>query len=374
LGGDEFGVLLYDCSERLGQRIAERVREAVRAFSFEWQGKRFRIGASIGMVPIAANGDRRTVSELMQAADAACYAAKDRGRGRVYVSRQDDLALQRNRSEMSWVARINRALDESRFVLYKQRIVPIQADAGHPMGHEILVRMRLENGELALPGAFLGAADRFDLTARIDMHVLQQTLDWLDRHSGQLGEEFFSINLSAHAIVDEEIEHLLKKRLQRTPRLAHHLCFEITETAAITNMDRALGLMKDLRAMGCRFALDDFGSGVSSFGYLKQLPVDIVKIDGMFVRNMLEDAVDRTMVKSIREVARVTGMLTVAEYAETQSVVAALERLGIDFAQGYAFGQPKPLDPRSASGFRRDPRQRDNRDLRVRIRPATLRA
>jgi EAL domain-containing protein (putative c-di-GMP-specific phosphodiesterase class I) len=286
----------------------------------------------------------------MMAADAACYAAKDAGRNRVHVYQPEDEVLSRRSGEMQWVARIGRALEEGRLALCAQPIAPTRGAAVHdphrdPAHFEVLLRMRGEDDALILPNAFLPAAERYNLATRLDLWVLDATLSWLLALPGRLARvQTCCLNLSGHSIGDEGfLQHLLEA-LHRHQELGPRLCFELTETAAVANLERSIRFMEQLRRLGCRFALDDFGTGLSSFGYLKSLPVDYLKIDGVFVRGMLDDPIDRAMVTSIHEVSRITGKKTIAENVESPRALALLEDLGVDFAQGHLIGMPVPLE------------------------------
>ncbi len=343
LGGDEFGVLLEHCDLAQAQRVAKVILKAVEAFQFEWNDSKFKIGVSIGLVPITA--DSGDVTDVLSAADTACYEAKDQGRNRYHVYHADDEDLVRRHGEMEWVGRINRALDEERFVLFYQPIVHIGNSGGHKERMELLVRMVDEQGELLLPGRFLPAAERYGLSAKLDRWVVQSAIRWLSKNRKSASRlEMCSINVSGHSLNDAGFAEFVVGQLQALRVPPSLVCFEITETTAIANLKSAIAFMKELHNFGCRFALDDFGSGVSSFAYLRSLPVDILKIDGQFVRDMATDEVDAGMVTAIHEIARVMNKETVAEFVETNAVLKRLEQVGVDFAQGYGVGRPAPLD------------------------------
>jgi diguanylate cyclase (GGDEF)-like protein/PAS domain S-box-containing protein len=343
LGGDEFGVLLEDCSAEHAMRVAHELRCAVEQFTFSFDDKAFGIGASIGLVPIDARSGTKT--DVLKDADAACYAAKDAGRNRVHRFRQDDIALAARQGEIQWVSRINGALAEDRLELYHQAIVPT-SDAGASGKHfEVLVRLRDEDGRLVLPGAFLPAAARYGLLPRIDHWVVSRTLRWLRQHAHDRAFERCHINLSGPSLASGEFLDFVLRELDVTGIDPRRICFEITENAAISNLVSARHFIKTCRARGCAFALDDFGSGLSSFGYLKNLAVDFVKIDGVFVRDMLEDPVDLAMVRAIHDVARVVGAPSIAEFVESRETLEALQSIGVDYAQGYWIGRPEPLEP-----------------------------
>ncbi len=341
LGGDEFGLLLVDCTIADAERIAESLREAVNEFRFVWHGHTFRLGVSVGLVPFDATV--RDANEILKAADATCYAAKDAGRNRVRLYCPDSEELAARRGEMQWVSRIQRALEVDDFQLYYQPIVPVEAPESRASHYEVLVRMRDEDGQIVLPGAFMPAAERYHLATAIDGWVVEHTVAWLEANPRHLAAlDTCSINLSGHSLSDEAFMTSVKAALARVP--AAKLCFEVTETAAIAHLATAVDFMKELEGLGCRFALDDFGSGLSSFAYLRNLPVDYLKIDGNFIRNVVDDEIDLAMVTAIDQVGKVMGKRTVAEFVETPEILARLAQIGVDFAQGYAFGKPRPLD------------------------------
>jgi diguanylate cyclase (GGDEF)-like protein len=334
LGGDEFGVLLPCADDRVAARAAEALRVAVERLRFRWGERSFRIGVSIGLVPVARDA---TVAELLAAADTACYAAKDAGRNRVHAGDSNDAELRRRRDELGWVARLHAALDAGRFALWRQ---PIRALDGGGEHHEMLLRMHDEQGRLVLPGEFIPAAERHGLMPELDRWVVEHACAWLAR-TPEAG--MHALNLSGQTLSDLGFHAFVSDALARHDVAPARLCFEITETAAIRQPECALESIQALRAAGCRFALDDFGSGLASFAYLKRLPVDLLKIDGAFVRRIHEDPVDRELVRAANGLAHLMGMRTVAEYAESEAVLAVLRELGVDYAQGYAIGRPEPL-------------------------------
>lgn len=346
LGGDEFGVLMEHCSLEQGERVAKMLHEAVEAFRFSWEEAEFKIGVSIGLVPI--NESSVAVTEVLSAADAACYIAKDRGRNRIHIYRDDDADVAKRHGEMQWVTRINRALDEGQLLLYYQPIVPLtehhSVASGPGERFEVLLRLRDGEDGVVTASEFLPAAERYSLSARIDQWVVKSVLEWLQEHSEQLDRlHSCSINLSGHSLADEVFPDFVVDQLQTSKVPAEKICFEVTETAAIANLSAATRFMARLKSMGCKFALDDFGSGLSSFAYLKTLPVDYLKIDGFFVKNVASNPIDHAMVKSIHEIARVMGKQTIAEYADDESVLEALRDIGVDYAQGYGVREPHPL-------------------------------
>ena len=245
---------------------------------------------------------------------------------------------------MQWVARIQRALDDDRFALYAQPITPVAAPDSPPAHYEILLRMQDEQGKIVLPGAFLSAVERYNLSARLDNWVIRNTFEWLVRHPDCMQNlNLLSINLSGHSLGDDQLMGHIIERFKEGRISPERICIEITETAAITNLTSATRFIKILKEWGCRFALDDFGSGLSSFAYLKNLPVDFLKIDGLFVKDILDDAIDYAMVKSINEIGHVMGKKTVAEFVDSEAILNSLKVIGVDYAQGYAVGRPRPI-------------------------------
>jgi diguanylate cyclase (GGDEF)-like protein/PAS domain S-box-containing protein len=340
LGGDEFGILLQSCSLDQALRIAEGLRQAIRDFRFIWQDGVLEVGASIGIVEISS--ETPTVANVMSAADVACYSAKDLGRNRVQLYKPDNVP-ERHR-EMHWVSKLTRACDESRFELYFQPIVPIGANVLECAREhfELMLRLRDESGMLVTPAEFIPAAERYNVMPSIDRWVVRQALDRLV-HRGGTGVKPFTIavNLSGTSLNDERFLEYLIAELSSHELAPGAMCFEITETAAIANLGNVVHFMRELKARGCHFALDDFGSGLSSFMYLKTLPVDYLKIDGQFVENVTRDRVDRSMVEAISQVGKTMGIHTIAERVESPEVLAELGRLGIGFAQGFHIAEPR---------------------------------
>jgi len=339
LGGDEFGLLLESCSLDEALRTAEQLREAVRNFRFVWEERTFRLGASIGVVPISA--DNEDVASILSAADSACGAAKEAGRNRVHSFEENDLDLMRRRREMQWAARINNALEESRFELFRQTIMPLQRQ--DPGAHyELLLRMRDENGKIVTPDNFIAAAERYGITPNIDRWVIENAFRWLVSEADERERLVLcSINLSGQSLGDDKFLPFVIDQFHRSGIDATKICFEITETAAVASFSQANRFIQALKELGCKFALDDFGTGLSSFGYLKHFPVDFLKIDGSFVKEILHDPIDREMVRSINEIGHLTGKQTIAEFAENQEIIQMLTSLGVDYAQGYGVSQPQ---------------------------------
>jgi EAL domain-containing protein (putative c-di-GMP-specific phosphodiesterase class I) len=343
LGGDEFGVLMEHCTLVQARRVANEVRKAVGEFRFVWEERVFRIGVSIGLVPITESTEG--VANILSAADSACYGAKDEGRNRVHVYHLDDADLTRRQGEMQWVPRIDQALEDDRFRLWLQPIVPVMTGPGEGEHFELLLRLVDEQGEIVPPGVFLPAAERYGLSTNLDRWVVGTALGWLSRKA-QLLERLHlcSINLSGTSLTDEDFLEFVHKQLEQSTVRAQQICFEITETAAITNLSKAMTFMGALKGRGCRFALDDFGSGLSSFVYLKTLPVDYLKIDGAFVKRIAEDEVDLALVRSINDVAKAMGKCTIAEFVESDAILEKLRAIEVDYAQGYGIGHPAPIE------------------------------
>jgi len=339
LGGDEFGVLLESCSLEEAMQSAESLRLAIGEYKFMWDERSFRLGVSIGVVPISAENE--DVAGLLSAADSACAAAKEAGRNRIHSFQENDIDLMRRRREMQWAARINNALEEDRFELYRQTIQPLQVE--EPGAHyEILLRMRDENGGIISPGLFIEAAERYGITPGIDRWVIRSAFRWLVSEADERERlALCSINLSGQSLGDDKFLPFVIDQFQMSGLDATKICFEITETAAIASYSQANRFINALKELGCKFALDDFGTGLSSFGYLKHFPVDFLKIDGSFVKEILHDPIDREMVRSINEIGHLTGKKTIAEFAENEEIITMLRGMGIDYAQGYGVSEPK---------------------------------
>lgn len=338
LGGDEFGVLLQQCDLNQGLRVADMLRETVQDFRFTWDNHLFTIGVSVGVVPITAQV--RELEALMVSADAACYAAKHGGRNRVHLFQVDDQALAQQQGDILWVSRLTDALEHDRFCLFAQ---PIQALQPHAyQAAEVLIRLVNEDGTLVPPMAFIPAAERYGLIGDIDRWVVKtlfQNWDQVQPAADQPSIQY-AINLSASSLTDDRMVDFLREQFAENQVPPHLVCFEITETAAIANITQAQQFIQRLRALGCHFALDDFGSGMSSFTYLKHLPVDYLKIDGSFVKDMVDDPIDSAMVEAISRISQVMGLQTVAEYVENEAILQRVAALGVDYAQGYGIALP----------------------------------
>lgn len=342
MGGDEFGVLLENCPPANVAVIAEKLRVAAQQLQLNWGEKILRTGFSIGVVHIP--GDATNASDLLRMADMACYQAKERGRNKVFVYTAEDGVYSRYVSEMEWASRIRTALDEDRFCLYAQSIAPLQKGGRDGRHFEVLLRLRDENGQILSPGAFIPAAERYGLMPTLDRWVIGRTLQTLSQHvrSNTLIDTC-AINLSGPSLDDDALLEFVKGQMQQYGISPQILCFDITETSAIGNLSNATRLIQALRSMGCRFALDDFGVGMSSLTYLKQLPVDYLKIDGGFVRDMLQDKSNHAMVEMINRISHILGKKTIAEFVESREIAKALKQMGVDYAQGYAIAHPRAM-------------------------------
>ena len=344
LGGDEFGILLYQCSLQKAEQIANSLQTLIQNFRFTWDSKTFTIGVSIGLVTI--DHSSLDVNSLLGAADVACYAAKDKGGNYIQIYRAEDQELARQRGERQWILKIHAALEENRFCLYCQQIAPVAAALGE--AHcEVLLRMIDEEGGLVPPMAFIPAAERYNLMPVIDQWVIRTFFASYTQH---LGEELhyqphrvYTINLSGASVNHNQFLDFLKEQFAQYPIPPQSICFEITETTAVTNLRQAAQLISELKQLGCRFALDDFGSGMSSLAYLKNLPVDYLKIDGSFVKNITSDQVNYALVECFNRVGQVMGMKTIAEFVENEATLEMLRSLSVNYAQGYGIAKPCPL-------------------------------
>lgn len=342
LGGDEFGILIENRSNVDANRIAESILEICREFRFSWQDKTFTIGASIGMVII--DKETTNISDVLSHADTACYTAKDAGRNRIHKFEPGDEDSLKRHNEMQWVAKINKAIDENRFCLFYQHIVPVNSNDRKNTHCELLIRMKDEDGRLIPPGAFIPAAERYNLMATIDRWVVSTLFELYEKRNRTLMDvSLCTVNLSGQTLSDERFVDFISALLERKTIAPEKICFEITETAAISNLKNAMHLISELRLRGCQFALDDFGSGLSSFAYLKNLPVDYLKIDGYFIKDMVDDPIDYAMVKSINDVGHVMGKKIIAEFVENDAIIQKLKEIGVDYLQGYGIALPEPL-------------------------------
>ncbi len=340
MGGDEFALILSDKDLDSAIRLCERLLEVAADFRFAWEDRVYASGVSIGLCAIVADADP---AELLSQADIACYMAKSGGRGRLAVYRPDEISAPKRRQEINLVAGLREALDEGRLILHAQEVAP--APPGSPMGRrfELLVRMVARDGTLIQPDAFIPAAERFDLMADIDRWVVSEALDRLGARIAALPDLKLAINLSGNTLNSPGAMDAIVKTIVRSPIEAEALTFELTETAVLNHLAAASAFMDRLRSVGCRIALDDFGAGLSSFSYLKRFPVDLVKIDGGFIRNIVASEVDRAIVESMNALAHRLGAETAAEFVENEAIIAVVRAIGVDYLQGYAIGRPLPF-------------------------------
>ena len=342
IGGDEFAVLLEGCDIKRAQQIAELIIETVSSYPFSWENKTYVVGISIGMVPVL--GKEINFSELMIAADAACYLAKDKGRNRAYLYEHDNLEQNQHIGQMRWVTRIQAAIDENRMIAYAQPAVDIHRQ-NKICSYELLVRMIDTDGSIILPGAFLPAAEQYNLISKIDRIMICHAINIQNKmRTRQQALPTLAVNLAGQSLCDNSLLGFIIESIASGELDAKHIIFEITETQAIQNLKLASAFIQQLNKQGCRFYLDDFGTGLSSFAYLNTLAVNSVKIDGVFVKDISTNKIHRAMVKSINEIAHIMNKETIAEFVTNQETVEFLKEIGVDYAQGYLFGEPQPID------------------------------
>ena len=343
LGGDEFAILIENTSREPAQRAAEAFSRQLGNQRFVCEGNPYSITVSIGMA-LRSSG-HTDASELMRSANSACLAAKDAGRNRVEFFAPEDEGMAKRDDVMAWVARLNEAIDNNRLLLRCQRIEPTETGPDSLPSYEVLVSIADPKGELLAPSEFLHAAERYNRMHAFDRWVVGNVLRWMHEHPEAVATlDHLSINLSGHSLNDTSLLEFLFEHFQRYPVPRERLCFEVTETAAIANLEDAADFIRELQGLGCRFSLDDFGSGLASYGHLKNLPVDYIKIDGSFIRNMTDDPADIALVRSINEMGHLMGKRTIAEYVENDRIRECLREIGIDYVQGYGVEKPKPLD------------------------------
>lgn len=344
IGGDEFAIILQDCEPEDSVNVARRLQEAVEARKFAWQSAAFPVTLSMGIVPLSReSGDTHAI---LAAADDACHLSKEEGGNKINVFRVQDTKFQKRRGEMEWIAKINGAVEENRFLLYHQAIAPLNGEAGLRPKAEILIRLVNEDGSIARPGEFIPAAERYNLMPLIDRWVIRNSLTsyrLLSERRSPISDNVISINLSGPSLLDDSLVDLIMEETALNAIEPSNVCFEITETAAIQNLSYATRFMKRLKDEGFTFALDDFGSGFSSFAYLKNLPVDYLKIDGSLVQNIDESLVSFTMVEAINSIGHVMGIKTIAEFVKSPDIKRRLAEIGVDYAQGYHIHEPEPL-------------------------------
>ena len=349
IGGDEFAIILYQYSKEKAMETAQRILTSVQQFHFLWEKQSFSIGVSIGL--LSFNSQEDSLTSVIKAADTACYNAKNLGRSQIYVMQNKKQELAEQSQEMNWLSAIHQALELNHFVLYYQKIQPLQTQCSSLEHYEVLLRMKGENGQIIPPMAFIPIAERYQLMSQLDRWVIENFFAIQALNSGKQEQtnpqdshsSLYAINLSGETLNDPNFVQFIKeafKTYQIPPQL---ICFEITESVAIANILQAKLIITQLKELGCRFALDDFGSGMSSFGYLKSLPIDFLKIDGIFIREILQDPVNSFIVKSFHQVAQKMGIATIAEYIDSEEKLVQIKSLGIDYAQGYWIGKPQPL-------------------------------
>ena len=347
LGGDKFGLLLHQCSLVMANQIANELRQLIEKFRFTWKGQVFKIGVSIGVVAIESNAE--DTASLISLADAACCVAKDKGRNCVHIYHQQDREVTKNRNEKQWVARLNTALEENRFCLYAQKIIPIDNDV-NIKHYEVLLRFIDESGKLIAPNSFITAAERYNLMPMIDRWVISNFLTsyelyWQVKNQQRLtySKELYAINISGTSINSKQFRTFLQEQFTYHKIPPQTICFEITETAAISNLNNAASFIEELKELGCAIALDDFGSGMSSLSYLKKLPIDYLKIDGSFVKNIASDRIDYATVECFNNISQIMNIKTVAEFVENDEILQKIQNIGINYAQGYGIDKPQPL-------------------------------
>lgn len=341
LGGDEFAILIINCALDEAKRISKKILLTISTHNFIWDEQCLRLGASIGLVQIYTQS--KSATQILSAAESACNIAKEQGRDRIHIFRENDPELAKRYQEMQWVAHINQALDENRFRLFYQVIAPIKAK-NKGSYFELLLRMVDNNGSIVSPSSFMPAAERYGLTTKIDRWVIRHAIEWLSSDPQRVEHlHRASINLSGCSIEDSDFIEFLIQEIYDSAIPASKICLEITETVAISNVSNAAKSIQRLKNLGCIIAIDDFGTGFSSFAYLKYLPIDVLKIDGMFIKDILENPTNLALVKSINEISHVIGKQTVAEFVETPEILEKLKQIGVDYAQGYAIGLPTPI-------------------------------
>jgi len=341
LGGDEFGLLLENCPLEKAIEAANRIIDQLSAYQFMWEGQSFRVGVSIGIVSI--NAHTPNIAQALSEADVACYTAKDLGRGRFHVYQAEDIETAQRHGEILQAVQLRDAIEKDLFQLYCQPVVPLVKNNSHVQYYELLLRLKGDDNQVILPNTFIPSAERYGLMSSIDRWVLETALSTL---ANQLSDRELrlSINLSGNSLNDETLLDFVREQFNLYSIPPEWICFEITETAAIQNLNRAQNFVSEVRRLGAQVALDDFGSGLSSFRYLKTLSVDYLKIDGSFVKDMLESQSDKAMVTAIHQVGHTMGIYTIAEHVEQEEIIQQLQEMGVDYAQGYALGYPKPFE------------------------------
>lgn len=350
IGGDDFGMLIFDCNLGTAREIAERFRGVISAYRFSWDNNRFDIGVSIGLVMI--NDHTSSANEVLSAADVSCYTAKDLGRNRIHVYESGDYQVEQRHGEMMWVSKLTSALDENRLTLFGQNICDIHQANEPRVAQEVLVRMRDKESVNILPGSFIPAAERYNVMPMVDRWVIKTLFERFGdecrsfaRNPGENKYHRFFINLSGSTINDRDFLEFVKQQFVYYDIPPQSICFEITETAAVGQFSQAIHLISELRRLGSAFALDDFGSGLSSFSYLKNLPVDYLKIDGAFIRDINTQEVDLAIVDAVCRVCKVMGLYTIGEFIESEDILNTVRFIGVNLGQGYALNKPSALEP-----------------------------
>jgi diguanylate cyclase (GGDEF)-like protein/PAS domain S-box-containing protein len=347
LGGDEFGIVLEHCPQNEAMQVANNLRELVQNFRFQWLDKTFTIGASIGLFLIGQ--DNEGLAHVMSAADSACYAAKNEGRNRVHIYQATDSELKNKSSGMEWLSRIQQAIVDKRLYLYFQPIIALSNKNELEEHGEFLLRLRDEQNQLILPGSFLSSAERHDQMLMIDRWVVEQSLMLLKERFQQQSKVVYTINLSAHALESEDFLDFVVDNLKTYQKISSNICFEITENIALTDLTHVMQFIATLKELGCRFSIDRFGSGLSSFGYLKDIPLDYLKIDGRLIKNMTKDPVDQAVIESMNRIGHVLGFKMIAEWVEDAQTLQLLEKIGIDYVQGFELAEPHPFHSKAKS-------------------------
>lgn len=337
LGGDEFGIIIFNCTVDDAKEIADSLCTAIKNFTFSWDKKIFSIGVSIGLVPITK--DNGSLQDIMKRADASCYIAKDMGRNRIHIYTEDDVEIAKRSGEMQWLTQIQNALKNDSFRLALQKVIAIKND--ETPHYEVLLRMQGNDEEIIQPLAFLPAAERYDMMPTIDRWVINTTFKNISHERRNGTKRIYNINLSGQTLRDNSIVKFIRDQFNHFDMPPDIICFEITETAVISNLGVAIELVNKIKTMGCMFALDDFGSGLSSFSYLKNLPVDYIKIDGEFIHNIVTDSMDRAIVLAINTIGHEMGLKTVAEYVENNDILDLLAEMNVDYAQGFVINRPQ---------------------------------
>jgi diguanylate cyclase (GGDEF)-like protein/PAS domain S-box-containing protein len=338
LGGDEFGILLDTCHLECAETFAKEILYEFKQFRFTWQGIHFQLGTSIGIVQI--HKDTESIVSLLSAADMACYVSKDMGRNRFHIFHNKDKELMRRHGEMQWVSRLTHAFKEGRFTLYRQPVMPLSEQITRNKHYELLLRLRDGDNGLVLPGAFIPAAERYNFMPILDRWVIRTAFEKCFQFHNN---DRYAINLSGTSLNSDTLLQFIKREMRRTPIPPQNICFEITETAAIDNLLKAAKLIRELKQYGFKFALDDFGKGLSSYSYLSNLPVDYLKIDGDFVKKLSSNPVNYEIIKSVNHIGHLMGMKTIAECVENDQTLRDLRNIGIDYGQGISLGEPQPL-------------------------------